>query len=110
MSPYLPLSIAIVAEVVATTAMKSSDGFSRFWPSVIVVVGYAIAFYFLSQTLKTIPTGVAYAIWAGAGIVLIGLFGWIVHKQPLDLPAILGMGLIISGVLVINVFSKSSGH
>jgi small multidrug resistance pump len=110
MSPYLPLSTAIVAEVVATTAMKSSDGFSRFWPSVIVVVGYAIAFYFLSQTLKTIPTGVAYAIWAGAGIVLIGLFGWIVHKQPLDLPAILGMGLIISGVLVINVFSKSSGH
>lgn len=110
MSPYLPLSIAIVAEVVATTAMKSSDGFSRLWPSVIVVVGYAIAFYFLSQTLKTIPTGVAYAIWAGAGIVLIGLFGWIVHKQPLDLPAILGMGLIISGVLVINIFSKSSVH
>ena len=110
MSPYLPLSIAIVSEVVATTAMKSSEGFTRLWPSLIVVVGYMVAFYFLSMTLKFIPTGIAYAIWAGAGIVLITLMGWIVHKQTLDLPAIIGMGLIVAGVLVINIFSKSSGH
>ena len=109
MSPYIPLSIAIVAEVIATTAMKSSDNFTRLVPSVIVVVGYVVAFYFLSITLKFIPTGIAYAIWAGAGIVLITL-GWIVHKQTLDLAAMLGMGLIVSGVLVINIFSKSGAH
>jgi small multidrug resistance pump len=85
MSPYLPLSVAIVAEVVATTAMKSSDGFTRLWPSLIVVAGYMVAFYFLSMTLRTLPTGIAYAIWAGAGIVLITLVGWIIHKQTLDL-------------------------
>lgn len=110
MSTYLQLSAAIVAEVVATTALKSSDGFTRLWPSVIVVVGYVLAFYFLSMTLKTLPTGIAYAIWAGGGIVLISLVGWIVHKQTLDLPALLGMGLIVSGVMVINIFSKSGTH
>ena len=110
MSPYIPLSIAIVAEVIATTAMKSSDNFTRLVPSVIVVVGYVVAFYFLSIRLKFIPTGIAYAIWAGAGIVLITLMGWIVHKQTLDLAAMLGMGLIVSGVLVINIFSKSGAH
>lgn len=110
MSPYIPLSIAIVAEVIATTAMKSSDNFTRLVPSVIVVVGYVVAFYFLSIPLKFIPTGIAYAIWAGAGIVLITLMGWIVHKQTLDLAAMLGMGLIVSGVLVINIFSKSGAH
>jgi len=110
MSPYIPLSVAIVAEVIATTAMKSSDNFTRLVPSVIVVVGYMVAFYFLSLTLKSLPTGIAYAIWAGAGIVLITLMGWIVHKQTLDLAAMLGMGLIVSGVLVINIFSKSGAH
>lgn len=110
MSPYLPLSVAILAEVIATTAMKSSDGFTRLWPSVIVVVGYSIAFYFLSQTLKVLPTGIAYAIWAGLGIVLVTLLGWIVHKQALDLPAVVGMGFIVGGVVVINVFSKSGAH
>jgi len=110
MSPYVPLSIAIVAEVLATTAMKSSEGFTRLWPSIAVVAGYGVAFYFLSLTLKTMPTGIVYAIWAGAGIVLIALLGLIVHKQTLDLPAMLGLALIISGVLVINIFSKSSGH
>ncbi|MBO0941383.1 Qac-pB8 family quaternary ammonium compound efflux SMR transporter [Acidovorax temperans] len=110
MSPYIPLSIAIVSEVIATTAMKSSDNFTRLVPSIIVVVGYMVAFYFLSITLKFIPTGIAYAIWAGAGIVLITLMGWIVHKQTLDLAAMLGMGLIVSGVLVINIFSKSGAH
>ena len=80
MSPYLPLSVAIVAEVVATTAMKSSDGFTRLWPSLIVVAGYMVAFYFLSMTFRTLPTGIAYAIWAGAGIVLITLSG-VDHSQ-----------------------------
>ncbi len=110
MSSYLSLSVAIIAEVIATTAMKSSDGFTRLWPSFIVVVGYMVAFYFLSITLKTLPTGIAYAIWAGAGIVLITLMGWIIYKQTLDLPALFGMSLIVSGVLVINIFSKSGAH
>lgn len=107
---YLYLGIAIVAEVFATTALKASDGFSRFWPSVAVVVGYVLAFYCLSLTLRTLPTGIAYAIWSGVGIVLISLLGWWVHRQTLDLPALLGMGLIMAGVLVINLFSKSSAH
>lgn len=107
---YLYLGIAIVAEVAATTALKSSAGFSRLWPSVAVVVGYAVAFYFLALTLKTLPTGIAYAIWSGVGIVLISLLGWQVHRQTLDLPALLGMGLIMAGVLVINLFSKSAAH
>ena len=109
MSPYVPLSIAILAEVIATTALKSSESFTRLGPS-LVVVGYAVAFYGLSLTLKTIPTGLAYAIWSGAGIVLISLLGWVVHKQALDLPAILGLGLIVAGVFVINVFSRSVPH
>jgi small multidrug resistance pump len=107
---YLYLGIAIVAEVAAPTALKSSAGFSRLWPSVAVVVGYAVAFYFLALTLKTLPTGIAYAIWSGVGIVLISLLGWLVHRQTLDLPALLGMGLIMAGVLVINLFSKSAAH
>ncbi|RFP77759.1 QacE family quaternary ammonium compound efflux SMR transporter [Hydrogenophaga borbori] len=107
---YLYLGIAIVAEVAATTALKSSAGFSRLWPSVAVVVGYAVAFYFLALTLKTLPTGIAYAIWSGVGIVLISLLGWLVHRQTLDLPALLGMGLVMAGVLVINLFSKSAPH
>lgn len=107
---YLYLGIAIVAEVAATTALKASDGFARLWPSVAVVIGYAVAFYFLSLTLKTIPTGIAYAIWSGVGIVLISVLGWVVYRQTLDLPALLGMGLILAGVLVINLFSKSSVH
>ncbi len=109
-SAYLYLGIAIVAEVIATTALKASDSFSRLWPSLIVVVGYGIAFYCLSLTLKSIPTGIAYAIWSGVGIVLISLLGWVVHRQALDLPAILGLGLIIAGVLVVNLFSKSTAH
>lgn len=107
MSPYLPLSIAIVAEVIATTALKSSEGFTRLVPTLVVIVGYGLAFYCLSLTLKHIPTGIAYAIWSGVGIVLISLVGWVVHKQVLDLPALIGLGLIIAGVVVINVFSKS---
>ena len=104
---WLILCVAIVSEVVATSALKSSDGFSRFWPSVIVVVGYGIAFYCLALTLRMIPMGVVYAIWSGIGIVLITLVGWFLFDQKLDLPALLGIGLIAAGVMVINVFSKT---
>lgn len=107
---YLSLGIAIVAEVIATTAMKSAAGFTRLVPSGITLVGYAVAFYFLSTTLTVIPTGVAYAIWSGVGIVLISLAAWLLHDQALDLAALFGIGLIVSGVVVLNVFSKSGAH
>jgi small multidrug resistance pump len=110
MKPWLFLSIAIISEVVATSALKSSNGFSQFWPSLVVVAGYAAAFFFLSLTLRTIPVGVAYAIWSGAGIVLITTIGWLVLGQALDAPAIAGLALIIMGVVVLNVFSKSVTH
>ena len=105
---YLYLGIAVAAEVIATSALKASDGFTRPLPTVVVALGYGIAFYFLSLVLKTVLVGVAYAIWSGAGIVLIGLIGWLVLKQPLDLPAALGMGLIIAGVAVIQLFSRTA--
>lgn len=107
---YLFLTIAVIAEVIATSALKSVEGFTRFWPSAIVVLGYGVAFYFLSLTLKTIPVGIAYAIWSGLGITLVSVIGYFVYKQSLDLPAILGLLLILTGVLVINVFSKSVSH
>ena len=99
-----------MAEVIATSALKASDGFTRLGPSLFVVVGYAVAFYFLSLTLRTMSVGVAYAIWCGAGIILIALIGWLVLGQKLDLPAILGMALIVAGVAVINLFSSSVRH
>jgi len=104
------LTLAIVSEVIGTSALKASEGFSRLWPSMIVIVGYAASFYFLSLTLKTIPIGVAYAIWSGAGIVLIALVAWVFYGQSLDLPAILGISLIVVGVIVLNVFSKVVSH
>lgn len=107
---YLHLAVAIAAEVMATSALKASEGFTRLGPSLIVVAGYAVAFYFLSLVLRTVPVGVAYAIWSGAGIVLIALIGWVVLRQPLDLPALLGIGLIVAGVAVIQLFSKASAH
>jgi len=107
---YLYLAIAIVAEVIATSALKASEGFTRLWPSLIVGIGYLVAFYFLSLTLRTMTVGVAYAIWSGVGIVLVAIIGWLVLGQKLDAPAIGGMGLIIAGVVVINMFSKSTGH
>lgn len=110
MNPWISLSLAIVSETIATTALKSSDGFSRLWPSLIVIVGYGISFYLLALTLRTIPVGVAYAVWSGIGLVLITLLGWAVHGQKLDLPALLGIGLIVAGVAVMNLFSKTSGH
>lgn len=104
---YLYLSIAIVAEVIGTSALKASEGFTRLGPSLITILGYAAAFYFLSLTLKTIPVGIAYAIWSGVGIVLISLLGYALFRQTLDLPAIVGMALIIAGVAVINLFSRT---
>ena len=107
---YLYLAIAILAEVIATGALKASEGFSKLVPSVVVVVGYGVAFYFLSLVLKTIPVGVAYAIWSGAGVILISVVGIVAFKQKLDLAAVIGITLIVAGVVVMNVFSKSISH
>lgn len=110
MNAWWYLGIAIVSEVAATSALKASESFSRFWPSLVVVVGYAIAFYFLSLTLKSIPVAVAYAVWSVVGIALIAIIGWLLFGQALDLPGIVGITLIVAGVLVLNLFSKTSGH
>ena len=110
LTAYGYLLMAIVAEVVATSALKATAGFTRPWPSVIVVVGYAIAFYGLAQTLKTIPVGIAYALWSGIGIVLVAIAGWVLFRQALDLAAMLGIALILAGVLVLNLFSRSITH
>lgn len=110
MPHWIYLAIAIIAEVIATSALKASQEFTRLVPTLIVVTGYLTAFYFLTLSLRVIPVGIAYAIWAGLGIVLIAIISWIVYGQKLDLPALLGMGLIISGVLVINLFSNTGGH
>ncbi len=107
---WLYLSIAIISEVIATSALKAANGFSNLVPSLIVVFGYGLAFFFLSLTLKTIPVGIAYAVWSGAGIVLVSLVGWLVYGQRLDIGAIVGMALIVVGVIVLNVFSKAVGH
>jgi small multidrug resistance pump len=107
---YVYLSVAIVAEVIATGALRAAEGFTVLLPSAISVVGYVVAFYFLSLTLKTMPVGIAYAIWSGVGIVLISLVGWLVYKQLLDLPAIIGMTLIMAGVVVINLWSRTVVH
>lgn len=109
-SNYAFLFVAIVAEVVATSFLKGSEGFTRLWPALAAVAGYAVAFYFLSLTLRTVPTGIAYAIWSGVGIVLISIVGAVLFKQHLDTPALIGIGLIIAGVVVMNVFSKSVSH
>jgi small multidrug resistance pump len=110
MNAYLSLAIAIVAEVIATTALRASTGFTVLVPSAIAIVGYVVAFYFLSLTLRTMPVGIAYALWSGVGIVLISFAGWLLYKQVLDAPAIIGMALIGAGVIVINLFSKSTVH
>ena len=110
MHHWLILGIAIVSEVIATSALKASDGFTRLLPSVIVVVGYGIAFYCLALVLRTLPVGVVYAIWSGVGVALIALVGWLLYGQALDLPAIVGIGLIVAGVAVLNVFSKTVAH
>ena len=107
---WVYLLLAIVSEVVATSALKSSESFSRLWPSVPTVVGYGVAFYLLSLTLRELPVGIAYAIWSGVGIVLVSLAAVVLFGQKLDLPALIGMGLIVAGVIVINVCSKSVVH
>mgnify|MGYP001263643158 FL=1 len=110
MQPWVFLSIAIVSEVIATSCLKASEGFTRFWPSVVVVIGYLLAFYLLSLTLKTIPVGIAYAVWSGVGMVLIAMVGWLFLGQKLDMPAIIGLVFIITGVMVINIFSRTIAH
>ena len=104
---YAYLSIAIIAEVVATTALKASEEFTRLGPSILVVAGYGIAFYCLSLVLRSIPLGVAYAIWSGVGIALISIVGVFLYKQSLDWPAVLGIALIVAGVATIHVYSKA---
>lgn len=107
---YIYLIIAVAFEVVATSALKETQGFTKLLPSLVTVAGYAAAFYFLSLVLKVMPVGVVYAMWSGAGIVLITAIAWIWFRQSLDLPALLGIGLIMAGVIVINLFSKSVAH
>lgn len=101
------LTVAIIAEVVATSALKAADGFTRPLPSLLVVVGYGIAFWGLSLALRSIPIGVAYAVWSAVGIVLVSVTAWIFYRQVLDTPALIGIGLIIAGVLVLQLWSKS---
>lgn len=104
------LTMAIVAEVIATTMLKASEGFTRLWPSLLVVLGYGVAFWGLSMVVKNMPLGIVYAIWSGMGIVLVSVAAVFVYQQKLDWPAIVGMGLIIAGVLVINLLSKATVH
>ncbi|MFD2247640.1 DMT family transporter [Pontibacter ruber] len=107
---YLYLLIAIISEVAATSALKASEQFTKPLPSIIVVLGYASSFYFLSLTLRTMTVGIAYAIWSGIGTILIAVIGVLLYRQQLDFPAVIGLALIIAGVIIINVFSRSVGH
>ena len=107
---WLYLAIAIVSEVIATSALKATEGFTHWVPSVVVVIGYTAAFYFLSLTLRSIPLGIAYAVWSGAGVVLVSLMGWMLYHQSLDAAALIGISLIVAGVLVLNLYSKAVVH
>ncbi|GLQ90584.1 DMT family transporter [Dyella flagellata] len=110
MNAWLCLGVAILAEVIATSALKASDGFSQWAPSLVVIVGYGIAFFCLSLALRNVPLGIAYAIWSGVGTALIALIGTVLYKQKLDPAALFGIALIVAGVLVLNLFSKNSAH
>lgn len=110
MNHWLAIGIAIVAEVIATTALKASNEFTRLVPSLIAALCYGLAFYFMTISMRVLPVGIMYAIWSGSGIVLISLLGWLVYRQTLDVPAMVGMAFIIAGVVIINVFSTSVGH
>lgn len=110
LNAYALLGLAIISEVIGSTFLVKSEGFTKLVPSLVVVILFALAFYLLSQVIKVIPLGIAYAIWAGVGIVLTALVGYFVFRQTLDLPAMLGIFLIVSGVVVINLFSNSTGH
>jgi small multidrug resistance pump len=107
---YVYLCIAIVAETIATSTLKSTEGLTRIWPTVVVAIGYAIAFYLLSIIVQTLSVGIVYAIWSGAGIVLVTIVAFVWQKQALDLPALLGIGLILAGVVIVNLFSKTVTH
>jgi small multidrug resistance pump len=107
---YFYLAIAIIAEVAATSALKASAEFTKLTPSLIVVVGYGVAFYYMTLVLRTIPIGITYAVWSGVGIILVAIVGALLYKQIPDAPAIIGMALIVSGVVVIHVFSNTVGH
>ncbi|MHA6261933.1 SMR family transporter [Arenibacterium sp. CAU 1754] len=107
---YIYLILAVAAETIGTSALQASQQFTRLWPSLLVLVAYATSFYLLSLTLKFMPVGIMYAFWSGLGIVLIALIGWLVFQQRLDLPAVLGMGLIIAGIVVIQLFSNTAAH
>ena len=107
---YFYLFFAVLAETIGTSALQASHQFTRLWPSLLVIVSYGAAFYLLSLTLRTLPVGIVYAMWSGLGIVFIALIGWLVFSQRLDLPAILGLGLIISGIAVIQLFSTTTSH
>lgn len=109
-SHFIMLFVAVIFETIGTTALQASNQFTRLGPSLLVVVSYALAFYLLAQTLKHMPVGIMYAIWSGSGIVLIAVIGLVVFKQALDLPAVLGMGLILAGIVIIQVFSKTAVH
>lgn len=110
MNGALYLGIAIVGEVIATSFLRASAGFTQLVPSIVVVVGYCVTFYFFSLALQTIPVGIGYAIWSGVGIILVSIIAFFAYGQTLDLPAMIGIGLILAGVLVINLFSQSSAH
>ncbi|MCB1395990.1 MAG: QacE family quaternary ammonium compound efflux SMR transporter [Rhodobacter sp.] len=108
--PWILLAAAIFFETIGTTALKASDGFTRLGPSAVVVVAYGVSFWLLALVLRVMPVGIAYAVWSGLGICLIAAIGYLAFNQRLDLPAVLGMGLIIAGILVINLFSNAAPH
>jgi len=110
MPVYVYLAVAVLFETIGTTALQASQQFTKFWPSVLVVLAYSVAFYMLSITLRTMPVGVVYALWSGLGVILIACIGYVVFGQKLDGPALLGLALIIAGIAVINLFSKTAPH
>ncbi|WP_187430641.1 Multidrug transporter EmrE [Roseobacter fucihabitans] len=107
---YIYLIVAIIAETIGTTALQASQQFSRLWPSVLVVIAYGVSFYLLALALKFMPVGIVYAIWSGLGIVMISIIGFVIFGQHLDMPAVLGLSLIIAGILIIHLFSQSTSH
>ncbi|MAB44609.1 MAG: QacE family quaternary ammonium compound efflux SMR transporter [Sphingomonadaceae bacterium] len=107
---YLYLAIAIIGEVFATSFLRQTEGFTRLGPTVIALMGYLVTFYFLALALRTIPTGVAYAIWAGLGVVLVAGVAWVIQGQKLDTAAIIGMSFIVAGVVILNGFSDAVSH
>lgn len=107
---FIFLILAVIAETIGTTSLQASQQFTKLWPSLLVVLSYAISFYLLALTLKYMPVGIMYAMWSGLGIILIAIIGWLVFGQKLDAPAVLGMALILGGILIINLYSKTAIH